>query len=1118
MKKFCCIILVVALLASSVLTVGAVTYRESMMDPYRELTEALSGRAVFMPINNTAFINNTKLCLTDASMQFLTSGSSVMIPEKLFEMYSGRTVSFDASTGYIDLDNGESMYIGSNNCTTSNGVVTFGIAPVLKNGILYLPLRDICTHLLGKKVTWDNRGFAVVGDSEITLQNNYKFIDKYYQWHPIDLIYRYMLFDNPTGDEIINTVKLNHPGNAHPRILYTNDDITYIKDKIFNQKDSQWVSAYEELINKANGYVNENLTRYYNNDATVDDRGHCVWYCQTAMECLASAYLISDNKTYASKICEMLRGFTTEGTAWKDGLGYSGDHLIIGHWSAIIAIGYDACYNYMQTTYDGQLLCRSIKQHMLSTNIFADHMAAYKSYAPEKSPMWRSINDNFIGVIGGGFMALLLAVCDESDFNTTSAYLLENVLRSLYIAAELYYPNGGYYEGVAYSEYMLQNLTISINALFNCCNTDYSIGKAPGFTDCGDFFTYMQTPQAAFPFHDSVNGSYYNNDIREFFAYRYNRPEGAVAAINQKKLGGHSISLRSLFFSTRALENTSQDISVSSLPLDKYFYGTEAGAMFSSFGSSTPSFVGVHGGKTGISHDSLDLGQFVFVTDGIAWADDLGRDSYKDNYHTTYNHYRKRSEGENCIVINPALDYDGQEKGVWTALVREELNSPAGAILAYDLTDAYSRDVSKYHRGYLFGDNRTTLTVRDEITLTKDNSELYWFMHTKANIEIVSNTQAKLTMDGKTCMVDVICSDNSFTLKKMEPKPLSTSPTVESNNANEGYSKLALHSASVPKGDVTITVKLSPQHGYSYAPITNAPISTWTVGETQKNFTVDYDSVQGNYWTPTTIQKCVGPDGKANTAFKLTSSQDSQSVYFYGKNGADNLNIYGAIVALEAYVKRDEGQNINISIYEPAQKKYTSFTNMKDVVAADGKICGTNVIMPPNKWAKLRIETNLATKESAVYYNARLVYRGVNTNQGAPYGIGDTLAYFNIASWCPTSSGGIYFGDISIHIIEDIGKCDTISAPVVTRNGKEVSAGITVFKQSLDSILPGSATFIVAEYQDDNLLSINFVSKNLSANRKNDFTVPLTCKADNSTIKTFLWDSLSDCIPLLPTD
>ena len=70
--KLLSLVLVVALLASSVLTVGAVTYRESMMDPYRELTEALSGRAVFMPINNTAFINNTKLCLTYASMQFLT--------------------------------------------------------------------------------------------------------------------------------------------------------------------------------------------------------------------------------------------------------------------------------------------------------------------------------------------------------------------------------------------------------------------------------------------------------------------------------------------------------------------------------------------------------------------------------------------------------------------------------------------------------------------------------------------------------------------------------------------------------------------------------------------------------------------------------------------------------------------------------------------------------------------------------------------------------------------------------------------------------------------------------------------------------------------------------------
>ena len=252
--------------------------------------------------------------------------------------------------------------------------------------------------------------------------------------------------------------------------------------------------------------------------------------------------------------------------------------------------------------------------------------------------------------------------------------------------------------------------------------------------------------------------------------------------------------------------------------------------------ASNPSFVGIHGGWTNIPHDHLDLGEFVFETDGVIWAEDLGRDAYTlPGYFDErgYQIYRKRAEGHNCIVINPEKyghsEYYGQELGARAELILWDTKDKA-AMAAYDLTPAYVRDTDKYIRGYYFGDNRNTLMIQDEIKLKDSDSELYWFMHSAQNIEVLSNTKAVMTSkDGKKLIVDVECSIAGYELKVMEAKPLPSSPVVEGQNNNEGYSKLAIHIPQASQ-DVRITVKLSPDNNkYMYSGLKVSPISEWNL-------------------------------------------------------------------------------------------------------------------------------------------------------------------------------------------------------------------------------------------------------------------------------------------------
>lgn len=787
-----------------------------------KLQEALDGRTIFMPSNSTMCINGEKQPCNDFRYAPLNLNGVMMIPIDALKLFADEEITYTPELGTVTFSSGAVLKVNSSLYTQHGKESELAASLAEKNGILYLPLRDVCEKILGKFVAWDNRGFVVISDTPIEVTSDYHYLDRFKQFYPIDLIYRYMQFDNPTGTEIIEAVKSNFPGKSHPRIWYTYQDADYILSHI--SSDNTWKKAFDAELAIADANLKRDYSGYYNADDA--NKQNAAYDSQAVMESLVTAYMLTGKTVYAEKGVEMLKGLSSwESTAWYTA------NLTAGHWAATIGIGFDAFYNFMNSTAQGRKDIEYIKD-VITNILFVDHITAYKGGG---GPHWINMQDNFLGVCGGGMMTLLLAVCDEEDMRDDCEYLLENVLKSLYIAAELYFPNGGYYESVSYSDYMLENYIIALNALMTCCQTDYAIGDAPGFKDAGDYFNYLQTTDFNFGFHDG-KPAYYSNYVREFIGYKYNRPEVAYMAIDQKILGNITLDIKSLFFYQKAMDSFSAAPDISSQDKDKYFYGSEAGSFRNAHGISNPVFVGFHGGWTNIPHDMLDLGQFVFESDNVTWACDLGSDSYSlADYFSTggYRIYRKRPEGENCIVLNPQEEpnsYFGQKLGAFASLIDLEMNKPYGAKAVYDLTDAYERDALKYIRGYYFGDNRNTLIVQDELLL-KGETELYWFMHTPAEIEILNNKQARLTKDGKSLIVDVYCSAEGYTLKAMEAKPLPSSPQVSGQNENTGYQKLAIYYPSV-SDDVNIAVKLSPESGdYVYSPLQFVPISDWIVPE-----------------------------------------------------------------------------------------------------------------------------------------------------------------------------------------------------------------------------------------------------------------------------------------------
>lgn len=689
-------------------------------------------------------------------------------------------------------------------------------------------------------------GFFAVSDNEIFLKDSEHFLKMN---DSADIVYRYLQFDNPSAEDVLNDFEKNV--SAHPRVFFDIDDINYINKKI-ETGDALWKKAYNKDISYADDVISRYPVTASCSDSNKQTEASNLY--KTLKNCIV-AYRITGNTKYSDKAIEKILTICE----WKSA-GNGTSNLTAGYLAMSFAMCYDAFYDLL--TEDQ---CSIIKDGARKL-ILNDMVLAYKGAGGPGKMKWMKMNDNFVGFISGGAAAFCAAFWDEGDMKEDISFLLPNVIKSMEIAVSLYGPEGGFYEGAPYSEFMLEMLTQGVEGLIRCCGTDYGLGNEEGFSEAGSMFVYLTGSENQMNFHDTDsyfdrNGSFISPRVQYtylpfWFAMRYGKM--LYSELNYRKYelhpttvygGDNTLGIMSMFYYTKAKE-CSDSADMANAPLDRYFHNAEAGSFRSGFGHKNETFVGFHGGYTGLTHDMLDIGEFVFESDGIPWAIDIGKDNYNlpkyfertdpsGNNITGYRYYRKRPEGENCVVINPSVDptgYDGQTVNAFAGLMFFRSDESA-AMAAYDMSDVYSRDVKKYTRGYYFGDNRQTLLIQDEIEL-KDLSEIYWFMHTGTDIEITDSNTATLTKDGKSLRAEIYCNGGEFKLSAEEATPLKSSPVPPAaQSANNGVKKLTLHMQNA-SGKVVIAVKLIPGSAKETDGFKVRDISKWDLPSDEYDFTV----------------------------------------------------------------------------------------------------------------------------------------------------------------------------------------------------------------------------------------------------------------------------------------
>ncbi len=399
---------------------------------------------------------------------------------------------------------------------------------------------------------------------------------------------------------------------------------------------------------------------------------------------------------------------------------------------------------------------------------------------------WSRARHNWNQVCNGGIGMGALAIFEEHP--KLCGEILTNALNSLLLPMGEFAPDGAWAEGPGYWNYATSYNCVLLAALETAVGTDLGLAKMEGFSETGLFPIYITGPLGrTFNFADGGDGTLRAPHMF-WLARKFNRPVYAWYA--RSTAAPHPLDI--IWFDERG-----NDPEAEGLPLDKHFRKVEVVTMRTAWNDREATFVAFKAGDNRANHSNLDIGTFVIDALGYRWALDLGADNYNlPGYFGAlrWSYYRMRAEGHNTIVINPSKEPD-QDPRAFAKVIRFSSRKDFAFAVA-DLTPAYSAHAASVLRGVMLmrGANGNAILIQDEIEL-KQPGEVYWFMHTPAQVQVDGATAILHQGDARLWCRIISPSNAQFTV--MDAKPLPSSPDPKGQNPNAGVRKLAIHFSGV---------------------------------------------------------------------------------------------------------------------------------------------------------------------------------------------------------------------------------------------------------------------------------------------------------------------------------
>jgi len=596
---------------------------------------------------------------------------------------------------------------------------------------------------------------------------------------------------------------------THPRLLATEEDFRRLRERV--GRNARWKEWADALRQQAADILQQPVCRY-----EIPDGLRLLATSQRVKErayTLAMLFRLDGDSRYVERLWQELQA-AAQFPDWNPR-----HFLDTSEMTHAFAIAYDWLYD-MWSTEQRRLIREAIVQKGLEPGL--------KSYRGEWSyGWWVKSPYNWNQVCNGGLTLGALAIADEGEAadsdsspSLRTAWIVEGALRSLPLAMASYAPDGAWVEGPGYWNYATAYTVAMLAGLQTALGSDFGLSRSPGFDKAALFPIYMTAPSGrVYNFADCSESPIGGHSTPHFFwlAKRFRRPEYAWFGLQHAR----PVALHLLWGDVRA-----KSPEEAKLPLCARFRGVEVVAMRTSWSDPKALYVGLKAGPTSAPHGNLDVGSFLLEALGQRWAIDLGADDYNlPEYfgRLRWTYYRMRAEGHNTLVLNPSQEPD-QTPGATTHITHFSEKGDSPFAIA-DLTSAYQPAAERIWRGVRILDGKAVL-LQDEIDL-REPGTLFWFMHTRAEIELGSDGRsAALRQGGESLRVRLLQPSNAR-FRVMNAEPLPSSPHPPRQAVNSGVRKLAIQ--MTVRRPVRLRVLLEPvwNEGFAADVPDETPLSEW---------------------------------------------------------------------------------------------------------------------------------------------------------------------------------------------------------------------------------------------------------------------------------------------------
>jgi len=263
------------------------------------------------------------------------------------------------------------------------------------------------------------------------------------------------------------------------------------------------------------------------------------------------------------------------------------------------------------------------------------------------------------------------------------------------------------------------------------------------------------------------------------------------------------------------------------LAIDNYFENStdQWASMRSSFTDENQLFVAVKAGtlQGHQTHNDLDVGDFIIDALGTRWVGELGDGNYLSTGYFSNDtqgsdrwlYYRKRSEGQNVILVNeqnqivtaaPTVTFGttGETQSGGTTVYTPPQDSTA--FFVADIASAYNATTS-YQRGIRMINGRKQVLLQDDINTT---GTIMWRFHTNATVT-TSGTSATLAIGDQKMTLEILNAPAGATFGTMNATRLPSDPPLPANEVDQPNDGVTVVTIELQPGQYSLQVLFNPQ-------------------------------------------------------------------------------------------------------------------------------------------------------------------------------------------------------------------------------------------------------------------------------------------------------------------